>query len=299
MKTFIGRIILFFVCVAVVDRVVGYGCDYINSHPKGGDSKAHYDAFNTVTADVIVLGSSRARHHYNPSIIEDSLGLKCYNCGYDGNGIFNMYGRLTSICQRKAPQIVLYDVYAPNELYDLDNLRDLEGIKRYCENDSIASIIKDVAPMEKYKLFSFLYRYNTNIFQMVSDYIHISPIDKQGYSPLGDKVIDYEPEPFHSSYIEASPDSKKMQYLNKMVYLSKRYGFKLFFCISPRLNANSDEDYKPLIEFCKNNNVSLLNFYMFDMISKNKNLFKDPVHLNTNGADIYTKEIVYSIKGDM
>lgn len=49
---------------------------------------------NKATDDIIILGSSSATHHYVLQIIEDSLGLSCYNCGEEGNGVVLAYGRL-------------------------------------------------------------------------------------------------------------------------------------------------------------------------------------------------------------
>ena len=39
-------------------------------------------------AQTLILGSSRALHHYNPDIISESSGLSCHNAGLGGYGLF-------------------------------------------------------------------------------------------------------------------------------------------------------------------------------------------------------------------
>ena len=64
----------------------------------GGRGRDNYICDKSVD-DILIFGSSRAVHHYNSSMIEDSLGMSCYNCGDDGNGIILSYGRLSMISQ--------------------------------------------------------------------------------------------------------------------------------------------------------------------------------------------------------
>lgn len=60
-----------------------------------------------VDANILIFGSSRAAHHYVPSILSDSLDMSCYNCGMDGNGIIYGYGKLKTITARYYPKIVI------------------------------------------------------------------------------------------------------------------------------------------------------------------------------------------------
>ncbi len=295
MKRYLLRIFLFFFIVAIVDFIFGKSCDYLYKQVKTGDSKDNYAVFNSITADIIVIGSSRSCHHYNSQILSDSLHLSCFNCGSDGLGIFNMYGRLVSICQRKIPKIVIYDVFAPNELYDLDNFRDLDGLKPFCNDDSISSILCKVNPIEKIKLASRLYRYNTKIFQIVRDLLVNKSQKINGFEPLY-KTMDYTPSPFRSKYDNKDPDSLKLKYVYKVIELSKKKKFKLFFSISPWYQATNDDDYTVLKEICKKEGITLINYYTKKDINTNKELFADPAHLNASGADVFSKQIVSFLK---
>ena len=87
MKKYLIKIFFYFIAIAVLDFVFGQACQYMNDHSKGGGIKSRYYVCKESTEDVLIFGSSRAKHHYVPDVIEDSLKVSCYNTGEDGNGI--------------------------------------------------------------------------------------------------------------------------------------------------------------------------------------------------------------------
>ena len=93
MKKYLIKIGLFFLLVAIVDVAVGKTFSYLLDHVKGGDNGRNNYICDSLRTDILVFGSSRAIHHYNPLILTDSLGLSCYNCGQDGNGSILNYAR--------------------------------------------------------------------------------------------------------------------------------------------------------------------------------------------------------------
>ncbi len=97
MKKYIVHILIFFTIVAVIDISVGLAGDYLVSHVKSGDAKRTNDLAMVDKHDVLILGSSRARHHYDTPFLSDTLGLDVYNAGYDGNGVVLAYGLLEMI----------------------------------------------------------------------------------------------------------------------------------------------------------------------------------------------------------
>ena len=109
MKTYVLRILLFFGIVAVVDVAAGKVFHYLQANKAGGRTGAEYHACRESNEDIIILGSSRASHHYIPRIIEDGLGMTCFNAGQDGNGIILQYGRWKMISERYTPKMIIYD----------------------------------------------------------------------------------------------------------------------------------------------------------------------------------------------
>ena len=109
MKKFILHILVFFAIVTAVDYVAGKVFRYIQIKA-GGRTGAEWYACKEMKEDIIIMGSSRAIHHYVPRIIADSLGMSCFNAGQDGNGIILQYGRWKMISERYTPKLIIYDV---------------------------------------------------------------------------------------------------------------------------------------------------------------------------------------------
>ena len=296
MKRYIIGIVIFFISVAVVDYAVGAVCDYLNSHVKGGNARSHYEVYREVKADVIILGSSRADHHYVPSIIEDSLRLSCYNCGYDALGILSMYPRFVSVMKRCTPKLVIYDVLPNNDVYGnaVDHLKYLGDAKRYCDDEDIMNFIADVEPVERYKLKSKMYRYNTNIFQLLKDYVHSSEKIDRGYRPL-DKTMDYNTAPYKPQNVGAEPDSVKLKYMKQLIKLSKEKGFKLVFTASPWYKANERTEFREIVKLSEAYHVPFICHYDDPVFCSDKSWFADTTHLNDTGAKEYTKQICHEL----
>lgn len=60
--------------------------------------------------DILIFGSSRALHHYNPKIIEDSLGMSCYNVGSGGQNIYYHLALLEATLERYTPKIAILEL---------------------------------------------------------------------------------------------------------------------------------------------------------------------------------------------
>lgn len=295
MKRYISRILLFFCLLAVIDRVAGVAFDYLSAHVPGGFNREHYYAFNECRADLVVLGSSRARHHYNVRMMQDSLGMDSYNCGYDALGILNMYGRYRMIRKRHIPRIVIYDAMANNECYLNDNRADVDGLKQYCDTAEIAAILNDVEPNDKWKLMSRMYRYNSKMFMILSDYLHPDNGIIQGFNPL-DGTMNYDVPPYKPEFTGVAPDTLKLKYLRKLITDTRRDGTLLVVCFSPWYGATTDADNRVIKQACRENGVPVLDHFTDRRFVTNKRYFKDTTHLNREGADIYTRIIIGEIR---
>ena len=101
MKRFVIRLIAFLFVMLTIDRGFGMVMNYLQENAKGGYIGHHNYILQRANEDILIFGSSRALHHYNPQIVIDSLGMNCYNCGQDGNGIILFYGWWQIIKERQ------------------------------------------------------------------------------------------------------------------------------------------------------------------------------------------------------
>lgn len=289
MKKFLRNIILFFVAVAVVDVLFGLACQYMNDHSKGGGVKSRYYVCKESNEDVLVFGSSRAKHHYVPDVIEDSLHMTCYNTGEDGNGIILCYGFLKMITERYDPKLIIYDVSGFDMDKD-DNMKYLDLMKPFYYEKGIDSIFWSVEPKTRIMMLSNLYRYNTTCLRVLGNFIHPMSNYPKGYLPLH-KTMDYEPKTNQKTNYPV--DSLKIQYFEKFICLAKNKDIALVCCISPSYKAPLDDSrYKPIKQLCEKHDVPFLYWGAEQDLSYDKTYFQDRVHLNDKGARFYTGKLM-------
>ena len=73
MKKFLVKTALFIILVLVIDAALGAGFRYLVPHAKGGDTGRIEYICHRTSEDLLIFGSSRAVHHYDPFLLEDSL----------------------------------------------------------------------------------------------------------------------------------------------------------------------------------------------------------------------------------
>lgn len=298
MKKYIGHIVLFFAIVFTIDFGFGKVCDYLNAHAKGGTTKQMYDLCMKDKYDILIMDSSRAHHHYVPQIIEDSLGISCYNAGVDGNGIILMTGIYRMITQRYQPKLIIYDVEQAFDLfeYKADNncTRYLAAQKPFYNQPGIGQIFKDVSKEEYYKTYSGLCRYNSVSIPLFIDYLSIRPMDAKGYSPLNGRM-EKEPEKKERNEIPVI-DSLKLHYMQGFIKDVSEKGIPLMIVLSPKYGAVDSHDFEPIKKTCKEYQVPFVDYYANPEFMNHREWFKEPMHLNDTGARIYTSKLVSVLK---
>lgn len=289
MKKFIISIFLFFSVVSVIDVGFGMVCRYLNRHAKGGDTRLHYHIATECDADILIFGSSRAFHHYVPSVIEDSLGVSCYNCGYEGMGIVFSYSRLLMMTERYTPKLIIYDVCDNFDVCVNDNSQYLGCQKRFLEQYPTLSSVTDlISCTENLKCNSSLYRFNSFFVQMLMD--NIKPMPEatiNGYRPLHNSMT-YEPTIKEKKQL-TQWDPVKYECMIRFISLCKQKGIKLVFCFSPSYGNHRYSCEGLISKLCQEQDIPFLNFYNIQEISSDKRYFKDSVHLNDTGAVAFTK----------
>lgn len=296
MKKFIIGISLFFMTVMAIDWGYGVLSRFLITHSKGGLTKSVEYAAHECEADLLIFGSSRAMHHYVPAVLSDSLGMSCFNCGMDGNGILYLYSRYLMTINRYTPKAIVYDVSGFDLAKD-DHTKYLEFQKRYCDDPGVMDVIRDINPNEPWKLKSNLYRYNGRcLAMMLLDYVHPSHnVDSTGYKPLSG-VMNYEPAVSVHEKTAPEWDPMKKDYFRKLAESCREKGIKLTIAYSPQYKAKSSDYYLEVTGFCKGNGIPVIDYFATDYFNAHRELFEDRVHMNDSGAREYTNMIVKEIR---
>ena len=297
MKRFLLKLGLFFALILVADIALGGALGYLANHAKGGFTQRDAYICNRLETDFLLMGSSRCVRHYNPQIITDSLGLSCYNTGQMGNGIILNYGRLRMMDERRKPKVVVYDI---NPEFDLlvgdDNHRYLTWLKQHYDREGIDEIFESVDKTEKYKMCSQMYRYNSRIIELLTDYLHpISNARSNGFSPLKGEIDKTKIRAISREKKMPKVDPVKLEYINKLI--DELEGSKLYFVVSPRWYGMDSIQFKPVMEVCKDRGVPFIDFSNDPKYVHHDEYFKNGNHMNARGADEFTRDLVANLKG--
>jgi len=294
MKKFLINIAIFFAIVVAVDFTLGKVFYYLQVKA-GGRTGSEYHVCKVGEEDILVMGSSRASHHYVSNMMVDSLGLSCYNGGQDGNGIVMQYGRWMMISKRYIPQLVIYDIEPSFDMTISDNNRFVDRLRPFANEKVIYDYISGFFPIEKLKLVSSLYRYNYKFLEIFSDYGRL-PNKNNGYLPLFNHIraeIVNAKKP--SEIVRHQLDDVKIYCLTRLIKEVRSSGSKMIIVSSPYWRGSPDVDFSSIQELAESNGVLFLN-YCDSEIRNNPDYFADSMHLNDEGAKVFTLDIIQKIK---
>ncbi len=286
----------------VADRVVGLVMEHwlcrITTGVLGKDNYIcdHCDE------EVLVFGSSRTMMHYNAKMMEEELGHTVYNCGGNGYGIILSYGRLLMISERYHPQLIVMEVTPEFDLVEYnDNLRDLGELKRHYDRKGVSGIFSDIEHTEKYKMMSYLYRYNSDFLHNPLRMISKKPFDRnnvgvQGFIPSDIDFDEMRVKEFQDD--EKKPDPIKLSYLKRFVDLALKHS-RLVFVVSPYWDGRDSGIFKPARQLADSLGIPFLDFSNDPKYIHNDKYFRDGIHLNARGADVFTADLVRRLKDVM
>lgn len=294
MKKFVLKVLLFFALVVAMDFAFGYVFSWLRTHAKGGSTANCEYIANRCEDDIIILGSSRATHHYIPQIIEDSLGMSCYNCGEEGNGIVLAYGRFKMLTNRYKPKLIIYEMtpgydYVKSE----SNSKYLGYLRQYYNDVDMKQLFCDFGGQwVSIKMRSKMFQNTSKLLPNVIDNI-IFRDNNMGYVPLNGNIkagLKLNPEP------ELEVDSLKLTYVEKLILEARESDIPLVFVVSPKYKDGSDmSKYQPAIELCEKYGVPFLNYKDYHPIASDSCSFQDISHMNHFGAESYTNMFVGKI----
>lgn len=300
MKKFILHILLFFGIVALVDVGVGIAGAYLQAHAKGGRTKQLDDLVMKDQHDILILGSSWAHSHYDTPYLTDTLGMDVYDGGNDGNGVILAYGILEMVLERYQPKIVVYDLEPAFDIieYAQDNnhTRYISHLKPYYRNRAVSEIIKDISMEEWCKVQSGMLRYNTEIVEILVDNLINRGIEDGGYLPLTGSI---KKEPETKASTPGVLDPFKLKYIEKLITLCRSHGVKLVLVGSPKYGARNSVALRPVMDIASKFGVKFLDYYSEPLFMTHKEWFKEPMHLNKEGARQFSRFLIKDLKKEL
>lgn len=290
---FIIVILSFFVLLFICDKIIVRLEDKMYSTK---DNKLNYATYNNDNTEIVILGSSRASHHYVPSILTDSLGMSCVNLGVDGKGILYNYALFHMLVQHNSPRIIIYEFGG----FDWED----NGEATYANNEHLAPIYgkyktTDTLINNVGKNYSTIlsilntYKYNGRLHNVLINTHHIA--NHNGYQPLyGERKVIEQNEPNNANetieQIPIHPD--KIDYLKRLIKECKERDIMLVFAMSPTMKSIGTTNMEILSEICGDR----IPIWDYRKQFNQNELFKDDTHMNDAGAKVYTSQIAVELK---
>ena len=282
--------------ITIITLGIIIGCDFIigsisrklvMAAPDAGLNQTNTaQALFNKKADVLVLGSSRANHHYVSSLFKDSLGLTCYNAGRDGHDILYATMVLRSFLERCTPKLVITDLN--NSMMDgswIKSNKDMTCF--YGASEAVTEILdKDVLKgFDHIKMCSNLYRYNNTLEWIATAYLS-NWGEGDGYFPM--PVTNNGMTKTVGKDYSFQPHTKCLEYLDDIVKTCQEKNIKLILCVSPSLSYSMHGMNDWMKAYGKQQHVQTLDFTGDTTYVDHPNLFFDATHLNDKGARIFT-----------
>ncbi|MBK0381473.1 hypothetical protein I5M32_00750 [Pedobacter sp. SD-b] len=295
---FVIKLSLFLFLVFSLDFIIGHTLRYFYFKQQSGLQYEATFAIEKTKANVLIFGSSRACNHYIPSVLEEKLGLTCYNAGRYGSPILYHLAVLKSVLKRYHPKMIILDV-------NLQEFEKIEGsydvlsslLPYYKTHPEMRSIIEMRGKYEKLKLLSGIYPFNS---EMLTIAIGNTEMNKKrrdtfdGYIPLRNKWID--PIPDYAFPQDYDVDSNRLQAYKVFINDCKKANVNLYIACSPYLSKNRFKDRSISIAkaIAKKENVPFFDYSNYLPLIK-PYLYHDTPHLNQDGARFYSNLVANEI----
>jgi hypothetical protein len=278
----------------ISDIIIGTGLQFLYFRQKQGRLYNLTYTLKQQTAEILVMGSSRARHHYNPDIISDSLNMSCFNAGYDLQSILYHKALLDVIIGRYNPKVIILDVNT-NELDIREESYDLLSVLNpYVKRHPILwETVKMKSPFEKIKHLSRIYPYNSLFTRIVNGNLHFNTkdISENGFIAQKGTVNDAFNE---VTYQEAPLDDNKINALNQFLSDCTRRGISVYVVKSPLLGyeTNNSNSIAYIIAACEQLQIPFISYQNREDFTDSR-LFRDRTHLNDIGADKFSCDFAH------
>lgn len=288
MRSFIFKGLIFAVLLFGADRLVGYGLKWLYDNQKDEEYFYASEAMERQKCDLVILGSSRARNHYNPEILSDSLGMSCFNAGRSGHFLMYQSAQLHVMLSRYTPKRIILDV-VPYDFTGGKNYDRLSVLLPYKSHKETHRFLKMRSEFEMWKCMSEIYPYNSMFLQLIPNLKNRGVFNENGFQPLhgyykGEKQI------YDNDSIKTDDD--KVEEFRRIIKLCKDKGIKLTVVTSPFYADYKKQTSTTLLvkEICNEQGIEYFNF-LNDKDFEDIKLYHTVDHLNSDGADKFTKKV--------
>lgn len=277
------------------DFIFGKAMFYAESQSSSKNYHCMYEAYE----DILVLGSSYAVRNIVPSVIEDSLGVSCYNAGEAGNGSIVAWARYNMFIKNHTPKLIIYTLTPGYDYVKSDDYSKYLNIVKpyYGHEESVVNMYDDLMDWsDGLILNSNFVKFNSYGAQNIYYWISGKNTGLKGYEPLYEILTPYkimkkqEDEAYET-------DLQKMNYLEMLFADATKREIPILCVLPPIYNDNSSMfQYENGLDLCDRYSIPVINHIKCEGITQNAQYFNDIAHLNDKGAKLYSSMLCGDIQ---
>lgn len=242
--------------------------------------------------DILFFGSSHMYCSIDPNLLEEQTGLTSYIFATQKQPLWITYHYMIEALKTQKPKKIFLEVNMATEKEDYMD----EGTN-YSAIDPIQFSINKWNMIQSAALPEEQHQYLFNIIKYHDRWQELTPQDydlsyKKEQDPLRGyvKLVTAEESAEFWDLSQVTeiqiPTAKNIEYLNKMIDLSKEESFELIMFKSPSSATEEEKKiYNYVADLCQQNNIKFVDFNMhYDEIGLNPNIdYYDKRHLNIEG----------------
>lgn len=258
--------------------------------------------------DVVFIGSSHAYYTLNPAIFWDEFGVPSYVFGANRQPLWISYYYIKEVLKYQKPKVITLDVLYAAADVDIKNDEKGKESERYQKEGDNRINLDDLkfsqnkleaisVSVPKEEIMSYiieLMKYNKRWKAIdKNSFIYLNPKFKnpyKGYTPGFGSA--YKMKPVNSTL---NLSNKSLEYLNKIIELSKEENFNLILLKSPyNLDEASRKIYNKIADIAKENNIPFINYNNLHNeidFKPEVDLLPDCSHLNSFGAEKVSRHL--------
>jgi hypothetical protein len=292
--------------IVIMDRALGSGLSWLYRKTHTGESGGLINDALSRRAQVLLLGSSRMRHHAMPAVLNRKLSLTAYNAGMDGQD-FLYAVMLFDLWQRShaPPEAIVLNI-DPDSFEKSDEELQRAGIFSFYYGDSplVQKILNQRSRFERLKFVSRAYRANGKVLAIAKNLFAQPDADFDGFEPLSGQL---SPQTVKAQ-CETIPTSNefwslKLECFRWLADYCGKHNTRLVLVQSPRYREDPRAHDAwvhilsqflasyPDVEF-----VDLSTCAHPDVFRDKPELFKDGNHLNAHGAEIFSTMLAEALQ---
>jgi len=294
---FFAKLALFLALLFVCDRGIYAMLSAAFFKTETGETGGFINRILNVRPDALIIGSSRAKHHYDPEIFEKALHMRVYNAGANGQGIPYIRALTDLVLKTYTPKIIILNVDASNIIYAREENENIKNLAPFIDrSDALKRILYGQDIFEPVKYLSKSFRYNSKPFAILKN-LYAPEMDTSGFSGL-QRTMDaslFRATPDRMPTDKLSPYAGSVLLLRETIRATQQSGVKVFIVNGPRWRQDNRvaHEQKPLLLFLQRlADEERVPYFSVTIEShpqfQNPALFSDPAHLNAHGARLFS-----------